>query len=262
MMREMLRSFVDKEIMPVRQQIDDDKDHKIVNRILQGLTDLGTQKSAFPPEYGGMGASSVVSAAVLHEELGRGDSGICTARTVTGWAWMPALVANNKAVMDRFAPEFSGQVCSAGQCSTSCAPGLTQCGTSCVDSVTNPLHCGACDNACPAGQACTGGLCQCPAGQTSCDGQCVDTNTNPAHCGNCTTACAAGQACSAGICGCAADQQLCAGQCVDTLNSVLHCGGCDQACVGGQSCVNGACACPSGQQLCDGSCADTESDPY
>jgi len=56
MMRDMLRSFVDKEIMPVRRQIDDDKDHVIVNRILQGLTDLGIQKSAFPPEYGGMGA--------------------------------------------------------------------------------------------------------------------------------------------------------------------------------------------------------------
>jgi alkylation response protein AidB-like acyl-CoA dehydrogenase len=108
MMRDMLRSFVDKEIMPVRQQIDDDKDHVIVNKILQGLTDLGIQKSAFPPEYGGMGTHSVVSAAVLHEELGRGDSGICTARTVTGWAWIPALAANNKAVLDRFAPEFCG----------------------------------------------------------------------------------------------------------------------------------------------------------
>jgi alkylation response protein AidB-like acyl-CoA dehydrogenase len=108
LMRDMLRSFVNKEIMPVRQQIDDDKDHVIVNRILQGLTDLGIQKSAFPPEYGGMGTHSVVSAAILHEELGRGDSGICTARTVTGWAWIPALAANNKAVLDRFAPEFCG----------------------------------------------------------------------------------------------------------------------------------------------------------
>ena len=109
MMREMLRSFVDKEIMPVRQQIDDDKDHIIVNRILQGLTDLGTQKAAFPPDYGGMGAKSAVSAGILHEELSRGDSGLCTARGVTGWAWIPALAANNKVVLDRFAPEFCGK---------------------------------------------------------------------------------------------------------------------------------------------------------
>ena len=27
MMRDMIRNFVEKEIMPVRQQIDDDKDH-------------------------------------------------------------------------------------------------------------------------------------------------------------------------------------------------------------------------------------------
>jgi alkylation response protein AidB-like acyl-CoA dehydrogenase len=53
MLKDMFRSFVDNEIMPVRQQIDDDKDHKIVNKILQGLTDLGVQRSAFPEEYGG-----------------------------------------------------------------------------------------------------------------------------------------------------------------------------------------------------------------
>jgi alkylation response protein AidB-like acyl-CoA dehydrogenase len=48
MAKKMFRSFVEKEIMPVRQQIDDDKEHKIVNKILQGLTDLGVQKAAFP----------------------------------------------------------------------------------------------------------------------------------------------------------------------------------------------------------------------
>jgi alkylation response protein AidB-like acyl-CoA dehydrogenase len=130
MMRDMLRSFVDKEIMPVRQQIDDDKDHVIVNRILQGLTDLGIQKSSFPPEYGGMNAHSVVSAAILHEELGRGDSGICTARTVTGWAWIPALAANNKAVLDRFAPEFCGPKLRMG-CFAMTEPGGTHGGGGC-----------------------------------------------------------------------------------------------------------------------------------
>jgi alkylation response protein AidB-like acyl-CoA dehydrogenase len=109
MMRDMIRSFVNKEIMPVRQQIDDDKDHVIVHRILQGLTDLGNQRAAFPPDYGGMGAHSFVTAAVLHEELSRGDSGICTAQGVTGWAWIPAIAANNKTVLDRFAPEFCGR---------------------------------------------------------------------------------------------------------------------------------------------------------
>ena len=62
MMRDMIRNFVEKEIMPVRQQIDDDKDHIIVKKILQGITDLGIQKGAFPKEYGGGGMTSLVSA--------------------------------------------------------------------------------------------------------------------------------------------------------------------------------------------------------
>ena len=49
MMRDMIRSFVDKEIMPVRQQIDDDKEHVIVRRILQGLTDWELKRRPFHP---------------------------------------------------------------------------------------------------------------------------------------------------------------------------------------------------------------------
>jgi butyryl-CoA dehydrogenase len=84
MAKEMFRNFVEKEIMPVRQQIDDDKEHNIVNKILQGLTDLGIQRGAFPKEYGGGGVESMVSAAVMHEELGRGDSGIGRQQSCVG----------------------------------------------------------------------------------------------------------------------------------------------------------------------------------
>ena len=87
MVADMYRSFVDKEIMPIRQQVDDDKEHILIKQVLQKLTDVGHQKAPFPPEYGGQGMTSVVSAAILHEELGRGDSGIGTAATVTTWAW-------------------------------------------------------------------------------------------------------------------------------------------------------------------------------
>ena len=45
----------------------------------------------------------------MHEELARGDSGIATAATVTTWAFLPAIIAGNKAVLDRFAPEFCGK---------------------------------------------------------------------------------------------------------------------------------------------------------
>lgn len=108
MVADLYRTFVDKEIMPVRHKIDEDKDHILIKKILQSLTDIGHQKAPFPEEYGGNNMTSVVSAAIMHEELGRGDSGIGTAATVTAWAFLPALNAQNKAVLDRFAPEFCG----------------------------------------------------------------------------------------------------------------------------------------------------------
>ncbi|MCF8146733.1 MAG: acyl-CoA dehydrogenase family protein [Deltaproteobacteria bacterium] len=108
MAKEAFRNFVDKEIMPFRQKIDDDEEHHIVNKILQGMTEMGIQKAAFPTEYGGGGSTSLVSAAVMHEEFGRGDSGIATAATVTTWAFNAAIMANNKAVLDHFAPMFCG----------------------------------------------------------------------------------------------------------------------------------------------------------
>ncbi|UCH08580.1 MAG: acyl-CoA dehydrogenase family protein [Deltaproteobacteria bacterium] len=137
-MAKMFRSFVEKEIMPVRHQIDDDKDHALIKKILQGLTNVGHQKAAFPPEYGGGGVSSIVSAAVMHEELSRGDSGICTAANVTTWAWMAAFVAGNKAVLDAFAPMFCGDELKLG-CFAMTEPGGSHGGGGC--DIENPsLH--------------------------------------------------------------------------------------------------------------------------
>jgi alkylation response protein AidB-like acyl-CoA dehydrogenase len=138
MMRDAFRNFVEKEIMRVRRQIDDDKEHKIVNRILQGLTALGVQRAAFPREYGGGGAASLVSAAIMHEELARGDSGIATSATVTTWAFLPAIIAGNKAVLDRFAPEFCGDKLKMG-CFAMTEPGGPHGGGGC--DLENPsLH--------------------------------------------------------------------------------------------------------------------------
>lgn len=138
MAKDMFRNFVEKEIMPVRQQIDDDKEHKIVNKILQGLTDLGIQRAAFPKEYGGGGMESIVSAAVMHEELGRGDSGIATSATVSTWAFKPALLAGNKAVLDHFAPMFCGEELKMG-CFAITEPGGSHGGGGC--DIENPsLH--------------------------------------------------------------------------------------------------------------------------
>ena len=138
MAKDMLRGFVEKEIMPLRQKIDDDKEHKIVGKILQRLTDIGIQKGAFPKEYGGGGANSIVSAAIMHEELARGDSGIATSATVTTWAFLPAIIAGNKAVLDHFAPMFCGPDLKMG-CFAMTEPGGPHGGGGC--DIENPtLH--------------------------------------------------------------------------------------------------------------------------
>jgi len=137
-MANMLHGFVEKEIMPVRHLIDDDKDRTLTTKILQGMTNIGLHKGPFPPEYGGLGASGLVTPAVMHEELSRGCSGICTTFNVTTWAWMAALIAGNKAVLDAFAPMFCGDELKLG-CFAMTEPGGSHGGGGC--DIENPsLH--------------------------------------------------------------------------------------------------------------------------
>jgi hypothetical protein len=75
MAKEMFQNFVEKEIMPVRQQVDDDKEHEIVNKILQGLTDLETQNAALPKEF--RAAKEGVDAELMHNN-------VIAARILTG----------------------------------------------------------------------------------------------------------------------------------------------------------------------------------
>jgi hypothetical protein len=83
---------------------------------------------------------------------------------------------------------------------TACAEILRMCGNSCVDTSNNPSHCGACGRACPAGQICSAGKCDCPGGRTLCDGVCVQTNTDRANCGACNNACLILFKCAGGTC--------------------------------------------------------------
>lgn len=135
MVADTYRKFVDREIMPVRHLIDDDKDHILIKKILQAMTDIGHQKAAFPEEYGGANMTSMLPATIMHEELGRGDSGIGTAATVSTWAFMPALNAGNKSVLDRFAPDFCGTDLKMG-CFAMTEPGGSHGGGGC--DIENP----------------------------------------------------------------------------------------------------------------------------
>ena len=147
-----------------------------------------------------------------------------------------------------------------------CPGSQEMCGSTCVDTSTDPMNCGVCGNACPSGQSCTSGTCACASGQVLCSGMCVDTQTSATNCGACGTACPTGQSCAAGRCAvpCAAPRSVCGAgasmACVDTQSDSMNCGSCGTACAAGQSCVAGACTCPMGENACSGMCVNTQTD--
>ena len=88
-----------------------------------------------------------------------------------------------------------------------CPYGMVDCGTKCVDPMTDEDYCGVNMNClagtvCGTGKKCNSGLCllNCPPGQTQCAGLCVDTDTNEGYCGSCTNSCVSGEMCVSGSC--------------------------------------------------------------
>jgi hypothetical protein len=90
---------------------------------------------------------------------------------------------------------------------STCAPPFVQCGALCVDTSSDPNHCGGCTNVCAAVDggtaACVSGVCSvtCGSGTELCNGVCVDTQTDPNNCGGCGSPCPPQSTCSGGTCG-------------------------------------------------------------
>jgi hypothetical protein len=66
-----------------------------------------------------------------------------------------------------------------------------------ADLATDPAHCGTCERACKADQACAAGACVCA--KTVCGDACADLPTDPRHCGQCGRDCNSGT-CTGGQC--------------------------------------------------------------
>ena len=139
-----------------------------------------------------------------------------------------------------------GEVCSDGNCVTTCPSGQEVCDDGCFDLETSIQHCGECDRSCDDGQVCSAGACEtsCGGGLTDCDGVCRDTDSDRHHCGGCDNPCDDGEVCSDGDCTASCGDNLteCDGICRDTDSDPAHCGGCNSPCPPSFACVQGSCA--------------------
>ena len=114
----------------------------------------------------------------------------------------------------------SAEVCSLGDCKTSCDSSLSKCGRACVNLNSNHDNCHECGNQCEDEQQCKFGQCvsECTEGPEfeRCDGTCVDVQTDVKNCGQC------GLDCGKYLW---ADNPICvSGQCWDTPLGFDDCG--------------------------------------
>lgn len=157
--------------------------------------------------------------------------------------------------------------CASPVVGAECGDGYAQCGSACVDLSSDPLHCGACDNACPAESYCSSGVC---VGEGPSDGGTdrgdatvywLDHDPMPRIDGpgvgrDRPRPTEPGPGCDLGELSCDASG------CIRPDTDVRHCGGCDIACAEGALCAGGSCvaACEEPFELCDGVCIDTRID--
>jgi hypothetical protein len=167
----------------------------------------------------------------------------------------------------------TGEVCSAGVCTLSCASPAVACGGGdagvrvCANPQTDRAHCGGCGRACGMGELCEAGVCvlTCPQGQRACGGRCVTVAADPMNCGACGVTCGAGQRCLNGACASVCDPGVTdcgGGVCRNIQTDPDHCGACGRMCPapggGRATCALGACgiACNTGFGDCDSNTAN------
>jgi alkylation response protein AidB-like acyl-CoA dehydrogenase len=106
-----VREYVDKEIMPRRQDLDGGwhRDEKLAKqtfeRVHQGLVDIGVQRAIYPQDFGGLGVSGVASE-MIYEEISRGDAGLATHMGIINWVMLPALRAGRMDLLQEFIPKI------------------------------------------------------------------------------------------------------------------------------------------------------------
>lgn len=149
-----------------------------------------------------------------------------------------------------------------------CDGARTSCGGSCVDTSSDPNHCGACGNEC---DFCVGGKCQCTElGGVVCGGtlvgrgHCAIFDSDPLHCSACARTCDRSNVCRSSSCECRPGWNLCGANkltdCREVQSDPANCGTCNHKCATSEVCSNGACVakCDSGTTACGSGCFDTQ----
>lgn len=122
---ETLRKFVDKEIIPHEDEIDNHWDwtergedtiiHEIYRKM---LIDLGLQRAQVPAQFGGTGGDSSVDSTARVVEISRGDFGFACAGFISSWSMASLLIPKpNEVLLKKIAPLLCGDevnmICSA-----------------------------------------------------------------------------------------------------------------------------------------------------
>lgn len=97
-----IRKFVDDEIMPVRDKIDDDKDHVRINALLTKMSALGVFNVNLREGEAETTGPSLTTACSVIEEFARGDAGLGLVAGINNWAMAAALFGRNKTVVDLY----------------------------------------------------------------------------------------------------------------------------------------------------------------
>ncbi len=91
-LQEMVRDFVDKEIIPYAAQMD--AENHMRDGLIEKANEMGLLNVIVPEELDGPGLDSI-SVAAIYEELGKGCAGVATSLAANSLATVPVLLAGN-----------------------------------------------------------------------------------------------------------------------------------------------------------------------
>ncbi|MBC7253605.1 MAG: acyl-CoA dehydrogenase family protein [Actinobacteria bacterium] len=107
-----LRDFADREVIPVRRELDREArsgEDARFRELAVKLKKLGLPGAIIPEEHGGEGLLSYLAWCLAMEELGRGDASLAVSAAASALSLRPAALAANGEVLGRFAPRFLGE---------------------------------------------------------------------------------------------------------------------------------------------------------